>query len=151
MVAAWIMSSGTCAGFIGELLHVLKDPIFAGDVHAGLDGFNVSQNRAAYPDSLFSYARCATGEGQLALVVTNFEPNPNVSTSGTVRLPRELTERCGLNAGATLDVAVALEGTPADSQPTSRPPETIEVPGSSSKGFRVGGISGRATRVFILR
>jgi hypothetical protein len=126
-----------------------QDAVFVGDVYAGLEGFNNAENAAHYPRELFAYARCATGGAALGVVVANFLPDATQTSAGTVRIPANLATSCGLAAGTTYGVSIALDETSGASA-GPRPDGTIATETLTSAGLPVQ-VRGRATRVYVVR
>ena len=99
--------------YYSDLLALAQAPEIRGKRFWGLQYIN---SPGANPDAnanLFSFARFATDNGSLILVVTNF--GTGKSQSGPLRVPDDLSQAAGLPATVDLKVTLLLDGSGAKS------------------------------------
>ena len=100
--------------YYSDLLSLAQAPEIRGKRYWGLQYIN---SPGANPDAngnLFSFARFATGNGSLIVVVTNF--GSGGSQSGPVRVPEDLADAAGLPAAGDLKITLLLDASGAKAE-----------------------------------
>ncbi|MFO0683019.1 MAG: alpha-amylase family glycosyl hydrolase [Sandaracinus sp.] len=89
-------------GWYADLLALAQDPAVTSSRYWGLEYFDNTARFSDCPDTLFTFARFATGGGRVIVVVANFALG--TATSGRIRLPADLAAAAGLPSARALTV-----------------------------------------------
>lgn len=129
--------------FYGDLLALSQDEAATGSRFWGLDYWNTRSRFGDADDDLFSFARFETSGGRLLLVVANFAPGR--SASARIRIPNDLADAAGLDAGRLFTVRRVLDEGGAESTTVGAGSRELLV----SEGF-VAAIADQSSAVFLI-
>ncbi|MCU1294575.1 MAG: alpha-amylase [Bryobacterales bacterium] len=127
--------------YLSELFDLCQHELVRAGSHWGLKYFNRQSAFADCPDDLYTYARFASGLGQLLLVVTNFRSGP---TEGQIRIPTDLAHRA--NLPEQLTVHLVFDRTGAKRQAIA---ENLTHTELADKGFSVT-LRNQDTHVYLI-
>ena len=129
--------------FYADLLQLCQHPSVGGSGYWGLRYCNRAGNAPGASDWLYPYARFVPGSGQLLVVIANFRPG--AAEQAMVRVPRELSEACGIPDGGRLELRLILNQLGKQAGPSVR----LSAGELAASGFPVG-VSEQACNVYEL-